>query len=89
MMNWDLLLKMIIIINAGFAFITVFRSKRDIATTWAWLLVLTFLPLLGFLIYAVVGRKMPERQLFKLQTKRAIKLDQLLGHQVYIQKSFS
>ena len=77
-----MLLKIIIIINAGFAIITVFRSKRDITATWAWLLVLSFLPVIGFLIYAFVGRKLPEAQLFRLQTKNLVHLDQLLGRQL-------
>ncbi|MFN1208373.1 PLDc N-terminal domain-containing protein, partial [Enterococcus lactis] len=59
----------IIIINEILALITVFREERDIAATWAWLLVLSFLPVLGFLIYAFVGRKLPKKRLFRFQYK--------------------
>ena len=62
--------------------ITVFRTKRDISATWAWLLVLTFLPVFGFLIYAFVGRKLPEKRLFRLQSRGALRLNQLLGRQL-------
>lgn len=42
-----------------------------------------FLPVFGFMIYAFVGRKLPERQLFRLQTRSAIKLDKLLTRQTH------
>ncbi|XIF20614.1 MAG: cardiolipin synthase [Acetilactobacillus jinshanensis] len=77
------MIKIIIIVNAGLAIITVFRSKRDIAATWAWLLVLIFLPLIGFGVYAFVGRKLPEKKIFRLQARSAIKLDHLLVRQTH------
>ena len=43
---------------------TVFREKRDIATTWAWLLVLTLLPIIGFTLYLFAGRKISNEQIF-------------------------
>lgn len=56
----------IIFINAALAVITVFRQERDIAATWAWLLVLIFLPIVGFLIYAFFGRRLPKSKLLRL-----------------------
>ena len=44
----------IIIINEIAALYTVFREKRDIAATWAWLLVLTLIPVLGFILCACI-----------------------------------
>ncbi|MTV81167.1 cardiolipin synthase [Secundilactobacillus folii] len=69
-MSWTLLNWFIIIIfsiNTIAAIITVFRERRDIAATWAWLLVLNLLPILGFLIYAFFGRKLTHRQLNQVQ----------------------
>ncbi len=63
------ILYFIVLINEILALITVFREERDIAATWAWLLVLSFLPMLGFLIYAFVGRKLPKKRLFRFQYK--------------------
>lgn len=42
--TWDVIRRIIEVlwlINIAFAVWTVFRSRRDIASTWAWLLVLT------------------------------------------------
>ncbi|GAP02722.1 cardiolipin synthase [Fructobacillus pseudoficulneus] len=57
----------IFIINTIFALITVFREPRDIAATWAWILVLTLIPVLGFIIYSFAGRKLSQRRLFAYQ----------------------
>lgn len=52
--TWDVIRRIIEVlwlINIAFAVWTVFRSRRDIASTWAWLLVLTILPVVGFILY--------------------------------------
>lgn len=69
-MNWTLFNSIIILIftlNTIAAIITVFRERRDIAATWAWLLVLNLLPIVGFMIYAFFGRKLTHKQLRKIQ----------------------
>ena len=51
--TWDVIRRIIEVlwlINIAFAGWTVFRSRRDIASTWAWLLVLTILPVVGFIL---------------------------------------
>ena len=60
--TWDVIRRIIEVlwlINIAFAVWTVFRSRRDIASTWAWLLVLTILPVVGFILYLFVGRHYP------------------------------
>ncbi|WP_461214772.1 cardiolipin synthase [Lacticaseibacillus sp. GG6-2] len=53
----------LLFINTLGAIFTVLRSVRDIATTWAWLLVLIFLPVLGFVIYLFVGRRLSAKKM--------------------------
>ena len=51
-LTWNVikwLLITIVVINEIAALFTVFREKRDIAATWAWLLVLLLLPELDLL----------------------------------------
>ena len=49
-------LTVILLLNVIAAIITVFKEKRDITATWAWLLVLNLLPVIGFGIYLLVGK---------------------------------
>ncbi|WP_349641841.1 cardiolipin synthase [Eupransor demetentiae] len=69
-------------LNTILALITVFRQPRDIAATWAWMLVLIFVPILGFLIYAFAGRKLPKKRLFRYQEQNVSAVRQLINEQL-------
>ena len=71
----------IIIINEIAALYTVFREKRDIAATWAWLLVLTLIPVLGFILYAFLGRKLPQDKMERIQSQTELELSAALEEQ--------
>lgn len=72
--TWDVIRRIIEVlwlINIGFAIWTVFRSRRDIAATWAWLLVLSVFPVLGFILYMFVGRQLSQDDIFTIQEEQA------------------
>jgi len=79
--NYTLILEIIVIVNSALAFVTVFREKRDIAATWAWMLVLVLVPEVGFIAYAFIGRKLPKGRMFRLQHQVAVQLDERLQQQ--------
>lgn len=81
LIEWTTLLNIIVIINAGLAIFTVFRQPRDIAATWAWLLLLVFLPILGFFIYSFFGRRLPKKNVFQLPATVQKHLKQTLAGQ--------
>jgi cardiolipin synthase len=83
-MNWNtikVIIEVVIVLNTIGAVFTVFREKRDIAATWAWLLVLNFLPIVGFLLYAFLGRKLTHRQLDKIRAQPNAELTDALKAQ--------
>lgn len=51
-------------INVVFASIMVFFERRNPASTWAWLLVLCFIPVLGFFVYLIFGRDGKREKVF-------------------------
>lgn len=53
------------LLNMALAVIVVFLERRSASTTWAWLMVLTFIPLLGFILYMVLGQNLRRRKVFK------------------------
>ncbi len=69
------------LINVILAIIIIFRQRRDIAAIWAWLLVLFLLPVIGFVIYAFLGRQLPKNKLFKVKSDVQLQLDELLAQQ--------
>ncbi len=71
----------IIVINTFLAVITVFKEKRDIAATWAWLLVLNLLPIFGFILYLFAGKKISKEKIFDLKAQTKLGIDQLVDLQ--------
>ncbi|EUJ64771.1 cardiolipin synthetase [Listeria fleischmannii FSL S10-1203] len=69
------ILVILLVLNVFFAAVTVFLERRDTSATWAWLLVLTFIPIIGFIIYLIFGRKLSNKKIFdwKGQEKIGIK----------------
>lgn len=55
----------IIWMNIIFGCIIVFFERRNPKTTWLWLMVLTFIPGLGFIIYLVLGQDMSKKKKFQ------------------------
>lgn len=52
----------------------IFRERRSIESTVAWILILTILPSAGFVIYIVFGRRMNKYNMFKLKKDEDKKL---------------
>ena len=52
-------------INILLAITIVFFERRDPKTIWAWLLVLYFIPVLGFLLYLLIGQDMRKSKMFR------------------------
>ena len=76
---WIIIL--ILLLNTTAAIITVFKEKRDIAATWAWLLVLNLLPVVGFVIYLFAGKKISKEKIFDLRTQERTGISQLVALQ--------
>lgn len=84
LISWELIRTIaywIVVINAIGAVFTVFREKRDIAATWAWLLVLVLVPVVGFIAYAFLGRKLPHKRLDLIQAQTELELSEALEAQ--------
>lgn len=57
----------LVYINIIFAIAIVFFQRKDPKTVWTWLLLLYFIPFLGFAFYLLIGTDMRKRKMF--QTK--------------------
>ncbi|NIK79470.1 cardiolipin synthase [Paenibacillus castaneae] len=57
---------LITLLNIFLAITVIFLERRNASTTWAWLMVLFFIPVIGFILYLVLGQKVRRRKLYKL-----------------------
>jgi cardiolipin synthase len=69
-------------LNIFLAAALVFLERRDATSTWAWLLVLFFIPILGFFIYLLLGRKLRKKTLFKWEGRERVGIESLITHQM-------
>ena len=51
-------------INIIFAIILIFFERRNPTSTWAWLLILFFIPIIGFFMYLLFAQDMRKKKLF-------------------------
>ncbi|WP_225986095.1 cardiolipin synthase [Psychrobacillus glaciei] len=72
----------IILLNIFLAIALIFLERRDASTTWAWIMILFFIPILGFGIYLLFGRKLRKKHLFRWEGKNKIGIDKLIDFQL-------
>lgn len=73
---------LILILNMVFATIVIFLEKRNAGSTWAWLLVLYFAPILGFVLYLILGKKLPKGHLFEWEDQNKIGIEEMISEQL-------
>lgn len=69
-------------INFLFAIGLIFLERRSAQSVWAWLFVLFFLPIIGFIIYIFFGRKIYNQQIFTVNEDDKVGLEHLVDDQL-------
>ncbi|MFB4211288.1 cardiolipin synthase [Shouchella sp. JSM 1781072] len=75
------LIAALLVINILFAAILIFIERKDAQATWAWLLILFFIPLVGFIIYILLGQTLTRRKMFQWEGIKKVGLDHLIDQQ--------
>ena len=55
----------LVFLNLVLAIIIVFFRRKDPKSVWAWLLILYFIPILGFVFYLLIGTDMRKKKMFR------------------------
>ena len=55
------------VINIIFSLLIVFFQRRNPTNVWAWLLLLYFIPGLGFVLYLILGQNFRKERMFKMK----------------------
>lgn len=66
--------RIIIITNTILAFYIVFHRRRSVSTTWAWLIILLVLPIIGLILYAFFGRGISQENIFAINKQHHLGL---------------
>ncbi|MFB4159453.1 cardiolipin synthase [Geomicrobium sp. JSM 1781026] len=76
------LISIVLIINILLAFFVVFVERRDVGATWAWLMILFFIPIGGFILYLLFGRHLKHRNFYNLSAEERNYLRNAVDEQV-------
>ena len=83
------ILGFVIFFNIILAFAIVFLERKNATSTWAWLMVLLFIPVLGFFLYLVFGRKLSNKKLFIWDNKSKLGVMNAVENQLQLLKEDS
>lgn len=78
----SILVGLIFILNMAFAAVVIFLERKDAGATWAWLLVLFFIPVLGFIMYMLFGQNLTRSKMFQWEDQKKIGIAQLVSKQM-------
>ncbi|QCJ42779.1 cardiolipin synthase [Bacillus sp. S3] len=77
-----LLVTIVLIGNIVLAGVVVFIERRDIGSTWAWLMVLFFIPIVGFIVYLFLGRQLKQKNFYQLSSEERNYLQTTVDEQI-------
>lgn len=77
-----LILSFTIVINLLLLVGVLFFERRDIGNTWAWILVMVFIPIVGFFIYLFLGRNLKQKNFYKLTDEERKEIDTEVDQQL-------
>lgn len=74
-----------VVINVLLSIVIIFAERRDPRIVWAWLLVLNLIPIIGFILYLLIGMDFYKNKLFRVKEiedemrKVALKQEKLIN----------
>lgn len=77
----------LVFINLLLAIVIVFFQRKDPKSVWAWLLILYFIPVLGFIFYLLLGTDMNKARLFRTKEIEDKLSDAIAQQQAVIRSS--
>lgn len=60
-------LEHLFVINIIFSLLIIFFQRRNPTTVWAWLLLLYFIPVIGFILYLILAQNFRKDRMFKMK----------------------
>src|SRR5699024_8261047 len=79
------LLGILLFANIALAFTIIFLERKNVSSTWAWLMVLFFIPILGFFLYLLFGLKL-SKHIFTWDTKSRLGVEREVQKQIEVLK---
>lgn len=79
---FSILLEVLFFLNIILAAFIIFLERRNPSTTWAWLMILVFIPVLGFILYLIFGQNLTRRRMFTWLEQEKIGIKTQVNQQI-------
>lgn len=74
-------INLIFVLNIAFAIIVIIFEKRNASSTWTWLMIMLFIPFIGFIMYLFFGQNLRRKKFFVLKKEEESVLMQFSDEQ--------
>ncbi|UOQ87142.1 cardiolipin synthase [Gracilibacillus salinarum] len=78
----QLIISFLLVFNIVLSLTIIFLERKNATATWAWIMVLTFIPIFGFILYLIFGRKLSNKTIFTWDTKSKLGVKKAVQHQL-------
>ncbi|MBD1222152.1 cardiolipin synthase [Virgibacillus halodenitrificans] len=78
----SILLSILFFVNIILAVVIIFFERQSPSTTWAWLMVLVFLPVVGFILYLIFNQNFTRKKMFYWADKEKIGIKERTEEQI-------
>lgn len=72
---------LVYIANLFMAVTVIFLERRNVGTTWAWVMILFFLPLVGFVLYLYLGQNLSKMRIYRFKGESREQLEAMVEQQ--------
>src|SRR5699024_5475043 len=76
------ILGILFFVNIILAFAIIFFERQSPSTTWAWLMVLVFLPIVGFILYLIFNQNFSRKKMFYWPDQEKIGIKEKIAEQI-------
>lgn len=78
------IVNIVFVINIIFAIIVILFERRNASNTWTWLMIMLFIPVLGFIFYLFFGQDLRRKKFFYLKKEEEENLLAVVSEQKHI-----
>jgi cardiolipin synthase len=78
----SVIISIVFIVNTALILMIIFLERRNVSSIWTWALVLTLLPVGGFILYIIFGRNLSRSKLFRWDQESYLLLKSLVQNQI-------
>ncbi|GAA0434989.1 cardiolipin synthase [Lentibacillus halophilus] len=76
------ILGVLFFVNIAFALVIIFFERQNPTTTWAWLMVLVFIPVIGFVLYLIFNQNFTRKKMFRWADQEKFNIKESVTEQI-------